>query len=71
MLSVIAAIFFLIWSIANFADANGWVMLAYGATNGKGGLSFFSFFYALFSTLIVFLSCLNMYHFCKRDTSDE
>jgi hypothetical protein len=71
VLSVIAMIFFLIWSIADFADANGWMMLAWGATNGKGGVAFFSFFTALFCTVITVLSFVNVYFFCKRDTSEE
>lgn len=71
VLSVLAAVFFFIWSIADFADANGWVMLGKSAVNGKKASAFFSFFSALFSTIIAILSTINMFLFCKREVSEE
>lgn len=67
VLSFLAVVFYSIWSIADFADANGWVMMAWGVSHDKGSVSFFSFFTSLFSTLIVVLTIVNLYKFCKRD----
>jgi hypothetical protein len=71
VLSVAAAIFFFIWSIADFADANGWVMLSRSASDGKKGVAFFSFFTSLFSLIISILSVVNIGYFCKRDMVDD
>jgi hypothetical protein len=71
VLSFAAAIFFFIWSIANFADANGWVMLAQSVKNGNTGSAFFCFFTALFSFIISLLSIINMGYFCKRSVGVE
>lgn len=71
VLSVAAAIFFFIWSIADFADANGWVMLARSASAGNKGAAFFSFFSALFSLIISILAVANIGYFCKRDMVDD
>ena len=70
VLSAIAFVFYVIWSIADFADANGWIMLAKMAGDGKGGAAFFSFFTALFSTGIYFLTALNLFYFCKREDTE-
>ena len=67
VLSALALVFFVIWSIADFADANGWIMLASAATQSKGGVAFFSFFTAFFSTIIYLLTAINLYLFCRRD----
>ena len=69
ILSLLVAVFFSIWSIANFADANGWIMMAWGVTNGKGSVAFFSFFTAIFSTLVVVLTVTNLYKFYKREST--
>ncbi|MCB0370481.1 MAG: hypothetical protein KDD45_13910 [Bdellovibrionales bacterium] len=66
-----AIVFFAIWSIANFADANGWVMLAENVSNSRGAASFFTFFTALFSTIIAILSVVNVIKFCKREDDVE
>ena len=69
ILSSIAIGFFFVWSIANFADTNGWVMLADNAAAGRGAAAFFSFFTALFSTGIYVLVLVNLIWFCRRSSS--
>ena len=69
ILSLLVTVFYSIWSIANFADANGWIMMAWGVTNGKGSVAFFSFFTAIFSTLVVVLTVTNLYKFYKREST--
>ena len=69
ILSSIAIVFFFIWSIANFADSNGWVMLADNATAGRGAAAFFTFFTAFFSTGIYVLALVNLIWFCRRSSS--
>jgi hypothetical protein len=67
VLTAIVAPFFLIWSIADFADANGWIMLASNASAGRGAAAFFSFFSAFFSTIIFLLALYNGFRFCTRE----
>ena len=67
VLSLVTIVFFGIWSIASFADANGWAQFAYYAKEKHKAAAFFAFFSSLFCTLIVLLTCLNMYKLWKRD----
>ena len=69
ILSAVVIVFFMIWSVADFADANGWVMFGKNITSNRGAASFFSFFAALLSMLIAFLGSVNLVLFCRRDTS--
>lgn len=64
-------LFFFIWSIADFADANGWVQLSKDVSSSKGGSAFFCFFSALFSLVVSVLAALNIIYFCRRDKSGE
>ena len=69
ILSGLAVVFFFIWSIADFADANGWVMFGKMVTSFKGAAAFFSFFTAVFCSLITLLTAFNVYRFWRRDDS--
>jgi uncharacterized membrane protein len=71
LLSGMVIIFFFIWSIGDFADANGWVRMSKDVSSGMGASAFFSFFTALFSLIISILGVVNVYFFCKRDKVDS
>jgi len=73
ILSGLVIFFFFIWSIADFADANGWVRLSKDVSSSMGASAFFSFFSALLSLIVSVLATLNMIYFCRRDkpTEDE
>ena len=66
IISGIAAVWFFIWSIADFADANGWIMLAKNSDKDRGGASFFSAIGSILCTLIAVLTIVNLVAFCKR-----
>ena len=71
VMSFVTFVWFLIWSIADFADANGWVMFGKNVTANRGGASFFSFFTSVFCTLITILTAINTVKFCKREDDPE
>lgn len=66
ILSAIAVVWFLIWSIAGFADANGWVMVADNSNNGRGAATFFSVITSILMTAISVLAAINAVLFWKR-----
>jgi hypothetical protein len=66
-LSFISILWFLIWSIADFADANGWVMVGKNAAAGRGAAAFFGVVTSIFMMAISILSAVNLYLFCRRE----
>jgi hypothetical protein len=72
VISAFAIVWFFIWSIANFADANGWVMVAQNANAGRGAATFFSIVTSVLMLIISILAAINLVLFCKREkTADE
>ncbi len=67
ILSGISTIWFFIWSIADFADANGFVMVAKNFQEDRGGAGFFGLITAILMMLISLLSAANVVLFLKRD----
>ena len=63
--------FFFVWSIADIADANGWVRMGKDVTWGKGLMAFFSFFSSLFSLLVAVLAGINIVHFWRREPPES
>jgi len=59
-------IWFFIWSIADFADANGWVMVGNNARNDRGGAAFFAVITSIVMMAIYILAIVNLVLFCKR-----
>jgi len=66
LLSFAAMVFFLIWSIANFADANGFTMVSENFKNGRGAAGVFGLITALLMLGIAVLNPINMFLFWKR-----
>lgn len=71
VLSLIAAVWFFIWSIADFADANGWVMVSNHSANGRGAATFFAVITSLLMLGISILTVINLVMFYKRPSSDS
>jgi hypothetical protein len=71
ILSGMVIIFFFIWSIGDFADANGWVRMSKFIQASMGASAFFSFFSALTSLIISVLGVVNVYFFCRRDKAES
>ena len=67
IISGIATVWFFIWSIADFADANGWAMLVKNSDNDRGGATFFSAIGSILCTLIAVLAIVNIVLFCRRN----
>jgi len=68
LLSLLAVCFFSLWSVADFADANGWIRMGKDVTYGKSLPAFFSFISSLLSMVDAILAVINVFYFCKRDT---
>jgi hypothetical protein len=66
VLSFITTIWFFIWSIANFADANGFVMVAQNFAADRGAAGFFGIVVAVMMMLISFLAIINAFLFYRR-----
>ena len=66
VLSGITTIWFFIWSIADFADANGFVMVAKNFKADKGGAGFFGLVTAIIMMLISLLAATNAVLFLRR-----
>lgn len=71
VLSLIAAVWFFIWSIADFADANGWVMVSKHSAEGRGGATFFAVITSILMLGISILTVINLILFYKRPSSDS
>lgn len=66
ILSLVTIVWFLIWSIADFADANGFVMVGKNFDAGRGGAGFFGLITALSMLAISILGVINVVFFYKR-----
>ena len=66
ILSLVAIIWFFIWSIADFADANGFVMVGKNFRAGRGAAGFFGIITALQMLAIAILGVINVIFFYKR-----
>ena len=60
-----------IWSIADFADANGWVMVQKHSDSGRGGATFFAVITSILMLGISILTVINLVMFYKRPSSDS
>ena len=65
-MSACVFIWFAIWSIADFADANGFVMVARYFGAGMGVAGAFGIFVSIFSLVIAILAVIGAYNFYKR-----
>jgi hypothetical protein len=66
LLSLLAIVFFFIWSIANFADANGFVMVAANFVAGRFAAAVFGLITAVMMIIIALLAVLNTFLFFTR-----
>lgn len=66
VVSAIATIWFFIWCIADFADANGFVMVGKNFGDGRAAAGVFGIVTALIMLIIALLNVVNMYMFFKR-----
>ena len=66
IISCIATVWFFIWSIADFADANGWIMLGRNSHNDRGGATFFCAIGSILCTFIAVLTIVNLVAFWRR-----
>jgi len=67
VLSIVAFAWFFIWSIADFADANGFVMVAKHFSEDRGAAGVFAIITAIMMMLISLLAAVNAVFFYKRD----
>lgn len=63
----IAFVWFFIWSIADFADANGFVMVGKNFNNDRGAAGFFGILTAILMMMISILALANGVLFYRRD----
>lgn len=63
---MVTLIFFFIWSIADFADANGFIMVKNNFDAGRGAAAVFGLITAIFMLLIGLLSAINLFMFYRR-----
>lgn len=66
VLSLVVTIWFGIWSIADFADANGFVMVQKNFQAGRGAAGFFGIVTALLMLAIAILTIINTFLFSRR-----
>jgi amino acid transporter len=67
ILSAVTFVYFFIWSIADFADANGFVQVGKNFNSGKGAAGFFGLVTAIMMIAISFLAIINGILFYRRD----
>ena len=65
-LSLLTIVWFFIWSIADFADANGFVMVGKNFEAKRGAAGVFGLFTALTMLGIAILGVVNVFLFRKR-----
>lgn len=65
--SLVATVWFFIWSIADFADANGFVMVAKNFKQDKGAAGFFGLLTAILMMAISIVALINAILFYRRD----
>lgn len=66
-LSAITFLYFFIWSIADFADANGFVQVGKNFSNGRGAVGFFGLVTAIMMMAISIIAVINTVLFYKRE----
>jgi hypothetical protein len=66
IISAVVMVFFFIWSIANFADANGFVMVDENFKRGNGAAGAFGVITALMMLVIALLTPINAFLFFRR-----
>lgn len=66
ILSAIVTLWFAIWSIADFADANGFVMVKKNFDASRGASGFFGILTAIMMLGIAILTPINVILFCRR-----
>lgn len=66
VLSLVVTVWFAIWSIADFADANGFIMVQKNFQAGRGAAGFFGIVTALLMLGIAILTILNTFLFYRR-----
>lgn len=66
ILALVVGVWFGIWSIADFADANGFVMVSRNFAASRGAAGFFGLVVAIPMLFISLLSFLNMWMFARR-----
>lgn len=67
LLSFLTFVFFGIWSIADFADANGFVRMGQLFTAGKGFAGVLALFNSLLSLAIAVLAIINAVIVCRAN----
>jgi len=67
VLSLLTFLYFFIWSIADFADANGFVMVGKNFGAGRGAAGFFGIVTAITMMGISILAVVNAIIFYRRD----
>lgn len=67
ILSFVCFVWFFIWSIADFADANGFVMVGKHFSADRGAAGVFGIVTAIMMMLISFLALINAIFFHRRE----
>jgi amino acid transporter len=67
ILSIIAFAWFFIWSIADFADANGFVMVGKHFSGDRAAAGVIGIITAIIMMLISFLALINAIFFYRRE----
>jgi hypothetical protein len=71
ILSLLTIVWFFIWSIADFADANGWTMVSQNASNDRGAAAFFAVVTSLMMLGVTILGVINVVLFWRRPASSD
>lgn len=66
MLSFVVMVWFGVWCIADFADANGFVMVGKNFTANRGAAGVFGLFTAIIMLVTAILAPVNMLMFYRR-----
>ena len=66
VLAIVVTIWFFIWSIADFADANGFVMVSKNFKESKGAAGFFGLVTAILMLLISLITAVATILFYRR-----
>lgn len=66
VMSFVTFVWFLIWSIADFADCNGFVEVNENFQNNRGAAGGIGLIAALGSLIIGILACVNAVYFYRR-----
>jgi succinate dehydrogenase hydrophobic anchor subunit len=66
IISAVVMVFFIIWSIASFADANGFTMVSANFAAGRGAAGVFGLITSLLMLGIAILTPINVILFYRR-----